>query len=181
MNITTIPVGRSPYEARLNNKRKGTRSRTEIRHQRALPIKAVGESETCFTPGRPAVHFKFCFGEGRHFKPAGGGMRNKAKRRTRLNNYVRPAMYFNQYLHGTKDVMDREHRSFGVLSFPDGVKDADWDSSVDGVALMAYTAGKLSDEEFDKIRARKENGMDVKDCLALIKERWSPRGVLSNL
>lgn len=94
MTITTIPAGRSPYEARLNNKRKGTRARTQFRRpDQKLPDKSVGESEVRIALGRPEKRFKFKFNKGKHIKPAGGSMRAKDARRSRHRNYVRPAVY----------------------------------------------------------------------------------------
>jgi hypothetical protein len=119
MNITTIPAGRSPYEARLNNKRKGTRSLTQLRYpDQKAPNKSVGESEVRIALVHPEKRFKFKFNKGKHVKPAGGSMRAKGARRSRHSNYVRPAIYAHAKL---SQLLDRPKQplSNAVASAPD--------------------------------------------------------------
>jgi hypothetical protein len=118
MNIITIPEGRSPWSARLNNKRKGTRSTTKFRRpDQHLPNRSVGESETRISLGKPEKRFKFQFNKGKHFKPAGGSMRNKAARVSQHRNYVRPAVYWNQI---TAAILDTKPSPLMANESPDG-------------------------------------------------------------
>lgn len=43
-----------------------------------------------------------------------------------------------------------------------------WNPDIDGAALMCYTHGQMSEEEFGKIRMRSEEGLSDEECKAMI-------------
>lgn len=109
MEVRTIPAGRSPWLARLNNKRKGTRSPTEFRYVGAtLPNRSVGESEVRIniSIGKPPVKVHFRFGKGKHVKPSGGSQRKKAHRRQQYMDYWKGREYEPRTM-SLKDILDR--------------------------------------------------------------------------
>lgn len=109
MEVRTIPAGRSPWLARLNNKRKGTRSLTEFRYVGATsPNRSIGESEVRIdiSIGKPPVRIRFRFGKGKHLKPGGGSQRKKAHRRQQYMDYWKDRQHAARTML-LKDILDR--------------------------------------------------------------------------